>query len=102
MVTRAVNRKMGIEIRAGSPQISARYHQEGFTTRGPNYIPLTNKAKRKPPGADPELFDLVQGHDYVMAWQGVTIPARPMVRFTRDNLREIMSVLRPARRRRSK
>lgn len=66
------------------------YHQHGFKTKGPNFIPLTNKAvvtHRK--GANPRDEGLVsvqeweaagkpanQPPDYFMAWKGVKVPQR--------------------------
>lgn len=98
------------------------YHEHGFTTRGPNFIPLTKKgarlgskaaaikAKHRRDGEDAgdeplhrivdlamglgarvetaEIYDrLVYGKDYIMAWRGVTVPARPFMAPTRPDLR---------------
>jgi phage gpG-like protein len=58
----------------------APWHQKGFKTKGPNFIPLTRKAKRDHSlGVNPEWEGLVQGVDYIMAWQGVDVPSRPMI-----------------------
>lgn len=55
------------------------WHNEGFSTRGPNYIPLTMKGKR---GYSPENLrsgDLVRGVDYIIMRHGVTVHARPFI-----------------------
>lgn len=54
------------------------YHEKGFSTHKPNFIPLTKRAKRiHATGAG--LDKLSQGKDYLMAWGGVTVPARPFL-----------------------
>jgi phage gpG-like protein len=56
------------------------YHEKGFSTDGPNFIPLTRKGKRThATGANPNTENLSQGKDYVMAWGGVDVPARPFL-----------------------
>ncbi len=56
------------------------YHQNGFKTTGPNFIPLTIKARRTHvKGNDPKLEGLEEGVDYIMAWKGVTVPESPMI-----------------------
>lgn len=61
----------------------AAYHQEGFHTNGPNFIPLTLNARRlHVTGTNPKLEGLEEGVDYIMAWAGVHIPARPMIDYT--------------------
>lgn len=63
-----------------SSDFTAQWHQRGFSTRGPNFIPLTMKAKREHVrGANPKHEGLELGVDYIMAWKGVKIPARPMI-----------------------
>ena len=58
----------------------AAWHQEGFHTNGPNFIPLTLKARREHQRkADPKEEGLEEGVDYIMAWAGVHIPDRPMI-----------------------
>jgi phage gpG-like protein len=89
----------GATIGVGSPRPYARYHQDGFTTKGPNFIPLTLRAKNKAKGVKPEEVGLVPGVDYIMAWGGVTVPARPFVRFTAQDKAEILETLRIAGRR---
>ena len=56
------------------------YHERGFSTSGPNYIPMSLKGKRKhSTGNDPAKEGLQFGKDYIMAWGGVTVPARPFL-----------------------
>jgi phage gpG-like protein len=79
----------GFNIAIGSPLEYAPFHQAGFKSSGPNYIPLSIKGAKKPKGADPDAMGLLPGVDYVMAWRGVTVPPRPMVRFTQQDRRDI-------------
>jgi phage gpG-like protein len=58
------------------------YHEHGFRTSGPNFIPLTLKGRRKEAG-------LQYGKDFTVAKKGVTVPARPFLVPTDDELREI-------------
>ena len=59
------------------------YHQTGFKTSGPNFIPLTRSAMRTHrDGARPSDEGLEQGVDYIMAWKGVEVPARPMIDYS--------------------
>lgn len=63
-----------------SPFPHAVYQHTGFKTNGPNFIPLTRKAARMHrPGADPRSEGLEPEVDYVMAWSGVHVPARPII-----------------------
>ncbi len=65
------------------------YHNSGFETKGPNFIPLTRKARREHvPGADPASEKLVEGKDYIMAWAGVKVPRRRFFDAISDPLRE--------------
>jgi hypothetical protein len=58
-------------------QKHALYHQTGFETEGPNFIPLTREAgRRHRKGRNPEDEGLVEGTDYIMAWGGVSVPER--------------------------
>jgi hypothetical protein len=64
------------------------YQDRGFTTRGPNYIPLTKKGRRQHgTGQNPNTEGLERGRDFLMAWRGVKVPARPFIMPTRDDLR---------------
>lgn len=80
-------------IEIGSPLQYLQYQQEGFKTQGPNFIPLSLKAKKHQTGANPRDEGLIPGVDYVIAWGGVTVPARPIVRFTKANLAELAGTL---------
>lgn len=64
------------------------YQDRGIKTRGPNYIPLTKKGKRgHGTGNNPDKEGLTRGKDYMMAWRGVTVPARPFILPTSDDLK---------------
>ncbi len=79
------------------------YHQNGFSTKGPNYIPLTLRGRREhQKGADPRLEGLVQGVDYIIARRGVTVPPRPLFRLAPEDRREIIATIRTEIRRRTK
>jgi hypothetical protein len=66
------------------------YQDRGFKTKGPNYIPLTMKGKRgHGTGNNPNKENLSRGKDFMMAWKGVTVPARPFILPTRDDLRTL-------------
>ena len=72
------------------------YHDTGFRTKGPNFIPLTTAAKNKKrenPTAKPDQLGLVPGVDYIMAWAGVTVPQRRLFHFTPANSKEIADTL---------
>ncbi len=71
-----------LTIKVGSPLPYAKYHHDGFSTSGPNYIPLTDAAR----GGWNEK--LIPGYDYAIV-QGVTVPARPIVRATPGNIEEL-------------
>ncbi len=64
----------------------AAYHDRGFKTKGPNYIPLTKKGKRHATGADPIAEGMKRGQDFFMARKGVTVPSRPFLLPTRDDM----------------
>lgn len=66
------------------------YQDRGFTTRGPNFIPLTKKGRRgHATGMNPHKEGLVRGKDFSMAWRGVTVPSRPFILPTRDDLQRM-------------
>jgi hypothetical protein len=66
------------------------YQDRGFSTKGPNYIPLTMKGRRQhATGRNPNSEGLTRGRDFTMAWKGVTVPARPFILPTRDDLRRL-------------
>ena len=68
----------------------ARYQDKGFKTKGPNFIPLTNKGKRKHgTGRNPHKEGLGENHDYMMAWGGVTVPARPFLLPTNAEMKDV-------------
>ena len=77
------------------------YHQHGFTTKGPNFIPLTLRAKRDHmPGANPaneglEPWNPKTGEgDYVMAWRGVTVPQRKIFNLPQEDRADILTTIR--------
>jgi len=66
------------------------YQDRGFKTKGPNYIPLTLKGKRgHGTGQNPNREGLTRGKDFTMAWKGVTVPARPFILPTREDLKTL-------------
>jgi phage gpG-like protein len=71
-----------LRIEVGSPFPHAEYHHRGFSTRGPNYIPLTQRAKAG------WTDRLIPGYDFVIL-QGVTVPARPIVRLSARDREEL-------------
>lgn len=83
-----------VEITIRSNIFYAPYHQYGFKTNGPNFIPLNYKAKMTHRnGANPASEGLVKGIDYIMAWKGVRVPARKMIDFSNEtNQAEIVEV----------
>ena len=70
------------------------YHQHGFKTKGPNYIPMSAKgAKRHVNGRNPEEEGLVEGEDYIIAWNGVTVPQRKIYNMPPENLEELANAV---------
>jgi hypothetical protein len=66
------------------------YQDRGFTTKGPNFIPLTKRGRRgHATGRNPNKENLVRGKDFLMAWRGVTVPSRPFILPTRDDLQRM-------------
>lgn len=77
----------------------AKSQQEGFKTKGPNFIPLTRKAKRNHrPGGNPADEGLVRGEDYIIAWNGVDVPARPIFNMDPLSVNEIVESIKIAAR----
>lgn len=75
--------------------LHAIFHEKGFETNGPNFIPLTKKGKREhATGNNPAKEGLLNGKDYLMAWRGVTVPARPFMVPTNDEWVEIGKSIR--------
>ena len=77
----------------GTPLAYAIGQQLGMKTKGPNFIPLNRKAVRThAKGMNPKDEGLVLGKDYIMAWKGVNVPARPMIDYSNsENKRAIIS-----------
>jgi hypothetical protein len=68
----------------------ALYQDKGFKTSGPNYIPLTRKgARNHATGANPATEGLKRGRDWLKAKSGVTVPSRPFLMPTNDEMRDI-------------
>tara|TARA_R100001126_G_C4814672_1_gene143652 strand:- start:50 stop:607 length:558 start_codon:yes stop_codon:yes gene_type:complete len=66
------------------------YHQSGFKTDGPNYIPLSLKgARQHVNGRNPEEEGLVEGKDYIIAWNGVDVPQRKIYNMPPENKKEL-------------
>ena len=76
--------------------LHAIFHEKGFTTNGPNFIPLTLKARRSHATGkkNPAKEGLKRGKDYIMAWNGVTVPKRPFMVPTNDEWVEIGKSIR--------
>lgn len=72
-----------VTVQQSSSSAVANMHQHGIHTDGPNYIPITRKGKLlHQNGANPKDEGLVAGVDYIIAWNGVDVPARPMIDFS--------------------
>lgn len=85
-----INDGVSLRLLDGTPDHYGVYHQHGFETKGPNFIPLTLKARRiHRKGNDPKAEGLVRGKDYIMAWHGVTVPQRKLFNMPPEDLREI-------------
>jgi phage gpG-like protein len=72
------------------------FHDRGFKTKGPiHFIPLTKRGRRgHGTGNDPEAEGLVRGKDYLLIGskkrpKGVTVPSRPFILPTRQDLRDL-------------
>lgn len=77
----------GMEITITGAQYGA-YQERGFTTKGPNLIPLTRKGVRSI-GAGNAFLKAKKGKDYIIARNGVTVPARPYLMPTKDDMKEL-------------
>ena len=76
-------------------QKHAIFHQSGFSTKGPNFIPLTRPAGRTHrKGRNPEDEGLVEGVDYIMAWGGVSAPQRKIFNWPDEDRAEFEDGLR--------
>ena len=63
------------------------WQNSGFTTSGPNFIPISNKGRREHgTGQDPRAEGLRTPNDYIMARRGVKVPARPFMAPTNEDL----------------
>lgn len=72
--------ELALLVVIASSSFLAPFHQKGFRTNGPNFIPLNLKAARMHvKGANPKDEGLEYGVDYIMAWKGVKVPERAMV-----------------------
>lgn len=72
-----------------SSRPDAAWQQNGFKSIGPNFIPLTKRAARTHVnGNNPKKEGLKLGVDYIMAWRGVTVPARPMIDYSNATNRD--------------
>lgn len=71
------------------------FHELGFSTDGPNFIPLTRKGKREhATGRNPNAEGLTRGKDFVMAWKGVEVQKRPFLVPTNTEWAEIGRTIR--------
>lgn len=71
-------------------------HQKGFTTRGPNFIPLMRKAYAHETGVDPLDEGLIRGRHYVIAQNGVTVPQRKIFNWPPEDERDFLRALSKA------
>lgn len=90
----------GVRLKLTGPLIAI-YHQNGFKTAGPNYIPLSMRATRYKGALEAKADGLIAGKfveggaiepddaDYVMAWRGVDVPQRKIVNFPPENIDEM-------------
>lgn len=84
----------GLSITMIGP-LHAIFHEKGFETSGPNYIPLTRKGARgHSNGANPIKEGLQRGKDFTIAWDGVKVPSRPFMVPTNDEWVEIGKSIR--------
>ena len=84
----------GLSIMVIGP-LHAIFHEKGFETSGPNYIPLTLKGRRShAKKGKPKQEGLKQGKDFIMAWNGVKVPSRPFMVPTNDEWVEIGKSIR--------
>jgi hypothetical protein len=91
---RSTERAISLILRG--PMI-AMYHQTGFSTNGPNFIPLTTAARTLHViGNDPKEEGLVEGEDYIMAWQGVTVPQRKIHNTPREDVNDLRDTIADA------
>lgn len=58
------------------------YQDRGFKTSGPNFIPLSNRKT-----------NLVSGRDYFIAKNGVTVPSRPFIELTNNDLKDLSKIV---------
>lgn len=71
------------------------FHEMGFRTGGPNFIPLTRKGKREhATGRNPNAEGLTRGKDFIMAWNGVEVQKRPFLVPTNTEWAEIARSIR--------
>jgi phage gpG-like protein len=122
LTSEATPTETGIKVKLISNQFYAVYHQQAgnmsgeFKTAGPNFIPLTRKAKRLYDKFQTMLdrgqgvaFDddgnvdveanggtvrLIKGKDFIMAWQGVTVPQRKIFNLPPEDVAAIASEVR--------
>lgn len=108
-----------------SPLKHAIFQHFGFETKGPNFIPLTKKARRNWTKLRPlkrayseavrrrdwvgarriekeleQTHGLVEGETYIMAWGGVKVPPRPIFNLPPENRAEIKATIRRSLKRR--
>ena len=80
--TTVAGNKISMRLMDGSPGGYGVYHQHGFTTTGPNFIPLSHKGRKK-------QGKLKYGKDYIVAKKGVTVPQRKIFNLPPEDRKEI-------------
>ena len=71
----------GVRLILTAP-LYALFHQHGFKTTGPNFIPFTRGAVRRDPAA-------LAKREFVVARHGVTVPKRPIMAMPETSRREV-------------
>lgn len=88
------SRGMSVSLAVGETGRYAVFHQAGFSTPGPNVIPLSFRARRFRTVAAMRAAGLRRGTDYLVARRGVTVPQRKLYNMPPENRFEIAAELR--------
>lgn len=83
-----------VTIRLQTPLMYPVYHQHGFTTKGPNYIPLSAAARRFSRVADAFAAGLKRGTDFLIFRKGVTVPQRKIFNTPTEDVQELHAQIR--------
>ena len=80
--TKVSGNRISLNLKDGSPGGYGVYHQAGFTTKGPNFIPMSPKGRRGEP-------KLKYGKDFIIAKGGVTVPQRKIFNLPPEDRKEL-------------